>query len=419
MHILNFFIIPIILVSLFFKIKFSYLISLLCSLAAATFIYAQQANLANILFTIAIFNLTPLLCRIFSFGLGNSRLSLEAKKTKRRAAYEATLKEHSLIRQSNLRLSKEVSRIVELYRMMRDMSAVLGFKEICDIFGKKLIEYFKFKRYRMVLIDEDVGALATKKVFELKYDQPQVHQVDVETDDVEILKQSLRAQKITYIEEKSKVFLPLMTNSKFVGALVVEDLPINALENFSILANQFSLEFKRIRLYQKIQELAITDGLTGLFVRRYFLERLQEEMKRSARHGLKLAFLMLDIDHFKKCNDNFGHLTGDVVLREVARVTKANVREIDLVARYGGEEFSVLLPETDKEGGRNVAERIRASIDGHKFRAYDETIKVEVSIGVAGFPKDSTKAQILIDKSDQALYRAKQEGRNRVCLFKG
>ncbi len=106
-----------------------------------------------------------------------------------------------------------------------------------------------------------------------------------------------------------------------------------------------------------------------------------------------------------------------MVLREIAKIIKAGVREIDLVGRFGGEEFSVLLPDTDKEDAREAAERIRMSVDQHKFYAYDETIKMEVSIGVAGFPEDSTVAQSLIDKSDQALYRAKQEGRNRVCVF--
>ena len=329
------------------------------------------------------------------------------------------LKEHSLIRLSNLQLSKESSQIAELYKMTRNMSAVLQFGEIFAILGKKLMENFHFQRCRLVLVDEKAAALAIKKVLELKYNQVYPQQVNIETEDANLLKQALGVQKIIYIEEKSKVLVPLTGDSKFSGILVIEGLSANLLENFSILANQFSLEFKRIRLYQKIQELAITDGLTGLFVRRHFLQRLQEEMERSTRHNLQLGFLMIDIDYFKKCNDNFGHLAGDVVLREIGKEIKSCVREIDLVARYGGEEFCVLLPETDKIGAKNVAERIRKNIDSHKFCAYDETIKIEVSTGVAGFPEDATGAQSLIDKSDQALYRAKQEGRNRVCVFKG
>lgn len=418
MYILNLFIIAVILVSLFFKIRFSYIISLLVSLAAATFVYREVA-LVNILFTIVIFNLTPWVCWRFNLVCRQSLLSLKAKKDSAKTNHEQMLKKRSLIRESNAQLGKETSKIIELYKMTADMSAVLKFEEICDIFCKKLMENTSFNRCRMILIDEDDQGLKIKQVFELKYVQPHVQPTTEEPDDAQILKQSFQAKKISFIKDKTTVLVPLMTDNKFLGVLIVEELLIDLLDNLTILVNQFSLEFKRVKLYQKIEALAITDGLTGLSVRRYFLERLDEEIKRSTRHNLHLAFLMVDIDHFKHCNDNFGHLTGDAVLREIAKIIKAGVREIDLVGRYGGEEFSVLLPDTDKEGAREAAERIRISVDKHRFQAYDETVKTEVSIGVASFPEDSVVAQSLIDKSDQALYHAKQEGRNRVCVFKG
>jgi len=417
MSILNLLLIPIIIVSLVSKKRqFPYVISLLASLAAATFIYAQQ-SLANILFTVALFNITPLACLRFNQNSRKFRLSLEESKDRESRIYQQLLKERSIIRQSNSQLGTEVSRIAGLYKVTKDMSEVVNFSEAFDILGKKMMELFRYKRSHLVLMDEDVLTLRIKKVFELRYARFPSRQVDADADAMEILRQSLRAQKVTFIKEKSLTLAPLIVQNKFLGALAVEDLPFEALENFSILANQFSLEFKRIRLYQKIEELAITDGLTGLFVRRYFLARLDEELKRSARHNLPLAFLMLDIDHFKECNDNFGHLTGDVVLKEVAARIKACVREIDLVGRYGGEEFSLLLPDTDKEGAGFVAERICSSIARQKIEAYDEHTKVTVSIGVAAFPEDAAVTQHLIDKSDQALYRAKQKGRNRVEIF--
>lgn len=416
MYILNFFIIPVILVSLFCRVEFSYVISLVCSLGAATFIYAHQ-GLPNIVFTIAIFNLTPLFCLKLVSISRSRKLSIKASKEEVRLSYQRMQKERSIIRQSNSHLSEKASQISELYKITRDMSKASNTKDVFNIFGKKITELFRFKRCRLILIEEDVGVLKVEKVFELKYPQAHVNQTDAETNDTEILKQSLRAQNISYIERSSTVLFPLIAENKSLGTLAVEGLPLNESEDFSTMANQFCLVMERIKLYEKIQKLAINDGLTGLFVRRYFLMRLDEEVKRSARHNLHLAFLMIDIDHFKQCNDSFGHLTGDAVLKEVARQILDCVREIDLVARFGGEEFSVLLPDTDKVGAANVAERIRSSIDRQKINAYDETIKVKVSIGVAGFPEDSTEAQGLIEKSDQALYRAKQEGRNRVCVF--
>ncbi len=418
MHILNFLLIPLILISFYCKIEFAYIISLLCSLAAATFIHTQ-VSLANILFTIAIFSLVPLVCRRFNASLHEYRLFLKGKETAAKFAHEQMLKEQSLLRRSNLQLNEEAPQIIELYKMTRNMSAVLEFGKIFAILGRKLRETFHFQKCRMILTDEEAESLRVKEAFELKYAQAYPQGVNTQIDDVEILKQSLGLHQPGFIAEKSVCVAPLIADNKFLGALTVEGLAANLLDNFSILVNQFSLQFERIRLYQKIQKMATTDGLTDLFVRRYFLKRLQEEIERSTRHNLKLGFLMVDVDHFKQYNDKFGHLTGDVVLREVAAMIKANVREIDLVARFGGEEFSVLLPDTDKDGTANVAERIRAGIDRHRFQAYNETIKIEVSIGVASFPEDALQTQDLIDKSDQALYRAKQEGRNRVCLFKG
>ena len=411
MHVLNFFIVPLILIGLFFRIEFSYVISLLCSLGAATFIYAQQSP-ANILFTIAIFNLTPLFCRRFNLIWRRQRFSLKAAKETAKLSYEKMQKESSIIRRSNFHLTEEAFGTSELYKMTRDMSAAADVRDAFNILGKRLTELFRFKKCRLILIDEEVGLSRIEKVFELKYASPEASVVDVEPSDSEILKQGFHIQKITWLDPL--VLVPLTAENKFLGTLGVEGLSFDKLETFSTLANQFCLVMKKIKLYEKIQKLAINDGLTGLFVRRYILERLDEEIKRSARHHLHLAFLMIDIDRFKQCNDSFGHLTGDAVLKEVAGVIKSTVREIDLAARYGGEEFSVLLPDTGKAGAAGVAERIRANVDRHKFRAYNETIKTEVSIGVAVFPEDSTASRQLIDKSDQALYRAKQEGRNRV-----
>jgi diguanylate cyclase (GGDEF)-like protein len=189
-------------------------------------------------------------------------------------------------------------------------------------------------------------------------------------------------------------------------------------ERLVILSMQFALELKKVLLYEMVERMAITDSLTGLYVRRHFYERMNEEMKRSKRYQLNFAFLMLDIDDFKHCNDTYGHLVGDVVLKDIARVIKENVREIDVVARYGGEEISLVLPETGEESARVVAERLRKKIEEHVFKAYDEKLKLTVSAGIAIYPKDSTDARTLIDRADEALYVAKKSGKNVVYVYK-
>ena len=144
------------------------------------------------------------------------------------------------------------------------------------------------------------------------------------------------------------------------------------------------------------------------------MERLEEEMKRSKRYGFNFAFLMVDIDNFKKCNDTCGHLVGDVVLRDVGRIIKEHVREIDLVGRFGGEEFSLVLPETGRDGALMAAERLRKNVELNVFKAYDEKLKLTVSVGVAIYPQDSDNTKDLVDKADEAMYDAKKSGKNIV-----
>lgn len=216
---------------------------------------------------------------------------------------------------------------------------------------------------------------------------------------------------------KDHVVLPLKIDSDYAGYLAAKGVDEADKDKFHILANQFLLGVKRSLLYQKVQELAIIDGLTGILSRRYFLERFAEEMKRSKQFKYNFAFLMVDIDRFKEYNDRYGHLVGDVILKEVARIIKDSLRQIDLVCRYGGEEFSILLTETDKTGAMFAAERIRQSVESRHIRAYDEDLRVTISVGISVFPQQGRDSQELIDKADQALYQAKEAGRNKVRAY--
>jgi diguanylate cyclase (GGDEF)-like protein len=219
--------------------------------------------------------------------------------------------------------------------------------------------------------------------------------------------------------QRSYYYLPLIIEGKVFSYLAIKDLNIKNLtiDHLYIISNQFALVLKKIRLYHKLQELAITDDLTHTFSRRYLMERFGEEYNRSTKFKHKLSLLMLDIDHFKACNDKFGHLVGDIVLASVADEIKKNIRQVDLAGRFGGEEFAVILPEADKPGAANTAERIRSSIANRLIQAYDETIAATVSIGVATYPDDAKKPEELIDRADWSLYRAKQSGRNRVSIY--
>ncbi len=167
--------------------------------------------------------------------------------------------------------------------------------------------------------------------------------------------------------------------------------------------------------YEEIYRMTIIDGLTGAHNKRYFLEFLEREIARCARHERPLSLLMFDIDHFKDINDTHGHLTGDYVLKEMARRLLGRVRKEELLARYGGEEFAAVLPETDHEGAMKFAEQIRSIVATKPFEYEGDVLSVSISVGVATTIGESTlDPGVFIREADENLYRAKNEGRNRV-----
>ena len=166
--------------------------------------------------------------------------------------------------------------------------------------------------------------------------------------------------------------------------------------------------------HEEIYRLSTVDGLTQIFNKRYFLETLERELSRARRYDRPLALVMFDIDHFKQCNDTFGHRAGDFVLREVADVVRERARKVDVLARYGGEEFAMILPEIDIRGATAFAEKIRAMIGESKFMFEGRHIPVTISIGVAELTPDVATYDDLIKRADARLYKAKQTGRNRV-----
>lgn len=166
--------------------------------------------------------------------------------------------------------------------------------------------------------------------------------------------------------------------------------------------------------HEEIYRMTIRDGLTSIANVRYLNEFLEREFARSRRHGRELAVILFDIDHFKRINDALGHLTGDYVLREMARIVDSRVRRDELFARYGGEEFCLVLPETTREGAIGYAEIVRKVVEGHRFTFDGANIPVTISLGIAVFTPEMTRPVDIIRAADAALYRAKNNGRNRV-----
>jgi len=176
------------------------------------------------------------------------------------------------------------------------------------------------------------------------------------------------------------------------------------------VADQAAVAIHNARLY----EMAVTDSLTRLYIRRHLFHRLSEEMRRARRYGHPVTLLMVDIDHFKAVNDTFGHPCGDRVLVEVARILRRSIRETDLVGRYGGEEFCLVLPETDLTGGFIVANRMHALLEALELQCDGRPLRVSVSGGLATFPEQATSLEALVRSADAALYFSKANGRNQT-----
>jgi diguanylate cyclase (GGDEF)-like protein len=186
---------------------------------------------------------------------------------------------------------------------------------------------------------------------------------------------------------------------------------IQALES---VADILATATQNSRYVDRVRQLAYRDGLTGVFNRRYFDSRLVDEITRAARYGGGVSVLMIDLDHFKKINDDFGHMLGDDVLRAVSAVFVRQLRKVDVVCRYGGEEFAVVLTATQGASAAAVAEKLRRAIANTEFAGVP--YPVTVSIGVAEFPAHGITRDDIIRAADAALYDAKASGRNQVCL---
>lgn len=220
-----------------------------------------------------------------------------------------------------------------------------------------------------------------------------------------------------FTETKSEMCLPLISFGTQLGVVCLESATTGSFEQTDVqplesVADIIATAIQNANYFEQAKALANVDGLTGAYNRRFFESKLAEELERASRYGKQLAVVMLDIDHFKRLNDEFGHLLGDEVLRQVSALFRAQLRKLDFVCRYGGEEFVLLLPETSGEDALAVAEKVRRAIEAHAFPGVPRP--VTVSIGVAECPTHGLTRDEVVKAADSALYASKQGGRNRV-----
>ena len=220
-------------------------------------------------------------------------------------------------------------------------------------------------------------------------------------------------------ETRSRMCIPLISFGQQLGVLVLASARTQAFQpgdrqSLESVADMCATAILNANHVERVRQLAYIDGLTGIFNRRFFELRITEEIDRAKRFGCGMAVIMIDIDHFKRLNDEFGHLLGDEVLRQVSSIFSEHLRKIDVVCRYGGEEFVIVLSQTDTEHALTVAEKLRRVVENWQFPGVPR--QVTISAGTATYPEHGSERDQLVKAADRGMYLAKQGGRNRVCI---
>lgn len=286
-----------------------------------------------------------------------------------------------------------------------------------DDMGAKFSEYFNcdLSEYRMHFpeFDEVKNAIKNNQIYQSKELVKLISGFIPEIDNNKV------ANFLKEAKMKSYILVPLLSKHTHFGSLIVfssrENISNSELNFLGLFAKQIELAITIADLFQAVKEQAITDGMTGLYNRRYFEEYIKKEAIRAMRQNQKFTVIGLDLDHLKQINDTYGHNYGDIAIKTIAEVLKSNARSIDIAARMGGEEFNLILPAVDIEGGCIAAERIRKAIESVELEKIGH---ITASLGVATYPDQSDDLEELLELTDQAMYESKRNGRNRVTIAK-
>jgi len=326
------------------------------------------------------------------------------------------------------RLEKEKQKLGIILQVNEKIGGILNLEELTDFVAEMAVKIVEAEKASLMIMDESAGELVLKGVKGMDKDKinwrikigklisgwvaqegEALLVADIDSDP----RFKLYVKEARY-KTKSFISLPLKKDTRIIGVMNVTDkiaktdiFTQDDLRYLSLVSHQTVMQIESIRLYEKLSSLAIEDSLTSIFNHRYFQEQLQLEILRVQRYKHHLSLIMFDVDSFKTYNDNYGHLEGDRILKTFAATMKKYSRKVDIVSRYGGEEFMIILPDTNTEGARIMAEKIREAA---------QAIGTTVSGGVAGYKAGMNKDD-LVSRVDQALYKAKSQGKNKICVF--
>ena len=361
--------------------------------------------------------------------------SLEVFANQAAIAIDSAL-QYEELRVQERRLERQLQTQRDLLRVSESILATLDEKVVFETIGDKLNLLVEFDTLAISKVDWQARRIDTVYARDEFADELMANPISIEqglwgwavTHDEPMLCNEChldpRAAQVpgTPVEPQASIVLPLRVMNKVIGVLNLDRLGGKTFsdEEFELVkpfANLAAIAIENASLYEKSQLRAITDPLTGLYHHGHFQETLEHEVRRCERYGDRFSLLMMDLDHFKLVNDNFGHPRGDQVLRRVAEILRESTREADYVARYGGEEFALLLPKTTSDDARQLAERIRVQVREIDV-APGSDFRVSASIGVADFPACGLDAKTMLGAADSALMWAKHQGRDCVLYYR-
>jgi diguanylate cyclase (GGDEF)-like protein len=335
------------------------------------------------------------------------------------------------------------TRFKTLYEFGQTISAVLNLEDMYPVIFDAVKKLMKTEYFSIALVDRERATI--RDVFIYDRNEP----IELQERDIEmglfgkVIKEGKPRLWHYFTQEMVKdtgavlvgndldseeisqsiIIVPLRTRTGVVGAISAQSYTPNMysdvdMEAMELLGANAAVAIENAQLFNKMQNMAITDELTGLFNRRRFFEMATQEFERSKRYNHPLSVIMLDIDHFKRVNDTYGHAIGDQVLQGLAGVVSTNLRQVDILARYGGEEFAVMLPETRLEDALITAERLRQKTAEATIPTRVGNMSITISLGVVTQDKTCRSLEELLDRSDQALYACKRTGRNKVSPWR-
>jgi len=330
---------------------------------------------------------------------------------------------------------KELRRLKSIINIHHSFGASMELEEVCRIAVRELIDLFGCEGCAILSIDgNEVKVLAERgfsRTFgrtEFATEMPAIKYI-LDTRNAIFTENVARSPASDCVPRgssiKSLICMPIIVQGDVRGIIHLDSVRKAAFgqEDFEfteLLAKEIAIAMERSFLFAQVKDIAIRDGLTGCFNRRKFDVDIVVGLAEAKQQDRQLSLLMLDIDYFKKYNDQYGHHKGDELLRQLVSILSLNTRPGDTIYRYGGEEFAILLKTASNKIATRVAERLRGLIAGAQFKEEENSrsgSKVSVSIGVATFPEDASNTAQLITAADSALYQAKKNGRNQVCSF--